>query len=295
MALFRVAVRDMAPLSGVRAVNVLGQSLASGPWLWGATVMGLGVILQLLALGRLTVPEAEPAFVAGLVLLLVITRAFFGERLSPVEWGCLLLMAAGSVLVARALAASHMADPPPVSGPVLYAVSGISLVVPVLLFVAGDLRPSGLHARRLTGVAYGITSGVLIGTAEMALVAIVRVDPDVLLRTPYPYLFFIAVGLGIGQLQIALQRCRMVVVVSIATIVAKTQLTLSFALVLAAGPRFEHLTPPVLGLGLAMLGTALVLVPRHDLDQRDDLGLRDDLAPRGYAAPETGPFASPGR
>jgi hypothetical protein len=152
-------------------------------------------------------------------------------------------------------------------------------VVPVLLFVVGDRRPSGVHARRLTGVAYGITSGVLIGTAEMALVAVVRIPPDELLATPYLYLFAFAVVLGIAQLQIALQRCRMVLVVSIATIVAKTQLALSFALVLAEGPRLGHAARPMLSAGLALLGAALVLVPRHDLEPR---GPRDagSLIPR---------------
>lgn len=120
-----------------------------------------------------------------------------------------------------------------------------------------------MHARPLTGVAYGISSGVLIGTAEAAMAAIARTPIGSVLTTPFPVLFVLAVGLGIGQLQIALQRCRMITLVFIATVVAKTQLVILTALVLDPQREIDGLPLSLIG-GMTMFTLAITLVPRHD-------------------------------
>jgi drug/metabolite transporter (DMT)-like permease len=266
IAFFKVAASRMQRLLGTHVVHTAAQIITSRIWLLGALVMGLGVGLQLVALSALPLPIAEPVFVAGLIFLIAIAFGYFEERLSGGEWCCLLLMAAASMMVAGSVAGSRALGPSLPSPLMLAAVVVPSLVLPVALLSAGDLRSVGQHARPLNGVAYGISAGTLIGTAELAVKGLseLRADAGSAPATVYPYLFVAAGGLGAAQLQIALQRCRMITVVFVATVIAKTYLLVAATLLFGGGRYRDHVSVPLLTAGLMLIGLAVTTVPRHD-------------------------------
>ncbi|MGI8329249.1 hypothetical protein ACRYCC_04745 [Actinomadura scrupuli] len=259
IAFFKVAASRMQRLLGAHVVHTAVQIITNRIWLLGALIMGLGVGLQLVALAALPLAIAEPVFVAGLIFLVAIAFGYFEERLSGGEWCCLLLMAAASVMVAGSVTGSGGPGPSAPSPLMLAAVVVPSLVLPVALFSAGDLRPMGQHARPLNGVAYGISAGILIGAAELAVKGLSESRADAP-ATVYPYLFVAAGGLGVAQLQIALQRCRMITVVFVATVIAKTYLLIAATLLFGGG----RVSVPVLTAGLLLIGLAVTIVPRHD-------------------------------
>ncbi|WP_119727048.1 hypothetical protein [Thermomonospora amylolytica] len=262
IAFFKAAADRMGTLHGTRPLRMIAEMLASPVWAAGAVIMAVGPALQIVALSLLPLPAAQPVFMSALVVLVAIGLGCFAERLDGRECGCLLLVALGTVLVAAA-AAGTGGDAVPPATPFLLLMTLPCLAGPVAVFVLRDLRPAGGHARPSTGVTLGVTAGALIGTAELALTGMTRLDPSTLAATPYPYLFLVAVGLGIGQLQAALQRHRMVIVVFAATAVAKTHLlltgTILYRLSWPDGPGAA-----LLPLGAVLIAMAVVTLPRHE-------------------------------
>ena len=73
------------------------------PWFIGGLLFyGVNVVLFAKALDRLPVSAAYPVLAAcGFVLLAVVSAVVFGERLSPVQYGGIVVTIAGIALVAR--------------------------------------------------------------------------------------------------------------------------------------------------------------------------------------------------
>ena len=261
---FKMAATGMRPLQGSRPLHLTWTLLTSRTWITGAIVLGVGAAVQVAALSGLSLFEALPMFLAGLGVLLLLAVPVLGERLTPREWGCVVLLAAATVLLVRATPAGHAtaaaAPPPP---PLVVAVAMPSLLVPCIMFLAGDRARKGVHARPLTGVALAINVGLLTGVGELMLrgAASLADVPGTLAGTPYPYVFAAAAPLALGQLQIALQRSRLVVVGLVATATAKTYL------LLVATPLYGEPWPAERGqaaLALALSVLAVAAVPHHE-------------------------------
>ncbi|GAA3236199.1 hypothetical protein [Actinocorallia longicatena] len=261
-AVFKVAARRMPPLRGTQPLRFIGQVLSSPIWLAGAAVMGVGMVLQFNALVHLPLTRAVPAFLLALPALPVIACGVFGEPVSRVEGVSMAVMGVGALLIAGAGAEAV----PDELGPLALALIVVpSQVLPIVLFSAGDWHEEGQHARRLSGIAYGLSAGVLIGLAEFTLGVIARHEiVPATLATPYPYVFVLAASTGIAQLQIALQRCRMVIILFIATVTAKSYLVAVTGVLALTDSPVRPLTPWLLTAGVFLFFFALLTVPRYE-------------------------------
>ncbi|NED52781.1 hypothetical protein G3I24_18000, partial [Micromonospora aurantiaca] len=123
----------------------------------------------ILALRNLPLSQAVPIFMSGVVPLLLIALVFFGERLTAREWLSLVLIGGAILLLTASLSGDEpigSADAP------LWKIAVVvapAVAVPVLILVLGDYRPDGRHARPVTGIAYGLSAGFPVGTAELAI------------------------------------------------------------------------------------------------------------------------------
>lgn len=265
--LFKNAALSMPPLRGTRPFHFAVTVLSSGIWLAGGLVMGVGVALQFAALSRLSLALLVPSLLCGLVVLMFLAFFVSGEGTTASELCCLAMMTVGGMVIAW----SGPGAPPPVSPPLLVLLAVPSLIVPVLIFSLGDTRPEGQHARPLTGIAYGLSAGTLIGLAELALSLQSREELTAsALAGPLPYLFALAVACGIAQLQIALQRCRMIIVLFVATVVAKAYLVLASGLLHLGSGVAPFSSPWLLPPGLALVAAAFFLSPHYETGRRHD-------------------------
>lgn len=263
VALFKVAANRMEPLHGSHPFKLARQMLITPIWYAGGFLAAAGLALQWIAMSSLSLPAAQPAFVSGLVPLLLFATVLLGERLTPREWGCVALAALATLLVALSSTGFGSAGQPP-SPWVVVALTLPALSLPVAMFNFGELSPIGAHARRPTGVAYGLSIGILIGTAELALegIALFHDAGTPIMATPYPYLLVLAGALGVAQLQISLQRCRLAMIGVIATVTAKTYLlTVSLILYGYGWPGGRSVL--LLVTGLALSAAALAAVPPY--------------------------------
>ncbi|SNS23959.1 hypothetical protein [Actinomadura mexicana] len=293
--LFKTAAGRMGPLSGRRPLHAAGLLVRSPRWLAGLAVLMAGFGLSATALVALPVAATLPAYGLGLVLLLAVGMSGFGERPTSREWLAVLITVAAMVTAALSVlpvlpghggAAPHRVGAAAAALPMWKAalVCVPSLAVPLWMFCVRDRPVGGRHARPLTGIAYGIGAGVLLGATEvfgqgMAMMFAAGRGTGVP-SSPHPYLFLLAGAFGVGLLSIGLQRCRLTVIVTVVTVTAKTHLLLSATLLYAEpwprepGPFWLRAA----GVGLAVL--ALLAFPRHER--------RALLAPHGRRSPGPG-------
>ncbi|MFI6519368.1 hypothetical protein ACIBF1_27695 [Spirillospora sp. NPDC050679] len=268
-ALFKRAGARMPPLRGTRPLHLLGELARSPLWLAGLLVFAVGMELQIIAFAELPLGVAQPLFASTLLVLLWIGATCFGERLAPREWLGVGLFALSAVLVWASVRPGPrgIGSLPP--APLAVAVVVPSVLLTVLLFSRGDLRPAGRHARPLAGVAYGLGSGVALGAGEVAIKGLAVVNaargqgPHPL-ATPYPYLVGLAVAVGLAQAMIAMQRCRMVVCVSVCTIAAKTYLVLVGSLLYGGDWPADPLWGAVRAAAVLLAAGAVAVFPRYE-------------------------------
>ncbi|TDC73802.1 hypothetical protein [Actinomadura sp. 7K507] len=306
--LFKTATGHMSPIGGRHPLHAAGRLVRSPRWLAGVLVLLAGFALSATALVTLPVVATLPAFGLGLVLLLAVGMSGFGERPTSREW-----LAAIITVAAMATAAlSVMPGPGDSLADALHRTGGAeaaaalplwkaalivvpSLALPLWMFCVRDRQVSGRHARPLTGIAYGLGAGVLLGATEvfgMGMATMLAGDHGTgVLASPHPFLFLLAGALGLGLLSIGLQRCRLTIIVTVVTVTAKTHLLLSATLLY--GEPWPHDPGLFLlrtaGVGLAVL--ALLAFPRHERRTRTT---RHGRTTRSAAPPVPGPV-SPAR
>lgn len=279
-AVFKVSARRMKTLHGTRPIHLFGQMFSSWIWLIGLAIVSVGFVLQIRALTMLPLGVAQPIFVSTLVILLWIAVGVLGERLTAREWLGLALFAVATLMLAMSVVPGQKTTSAVPPQGLFLAVAIPSLVIPVIAFSIGDLRPAGRHARPLAGVAYGLSSGVLIGTAELAVKGITNVynsgvhDVMALLAEPYIYVITAGVILGICQAQIALQRCRLAIVLAVCTVAAKTQLVLMGTLLYGEPWPHDALWSWLRAVGFALGIAAIALFPRYE-EPEHQLGRED--------------------
>ncbi|MFI0374151.1 hypothetical protein ACH35V_40370 [Actinomadura sp. 1N219] len=265
-AFFKVAADRMAPLRGNRILHMTWTIVSNWIFLIALAFVLGGLSLQIMALSKLPLSTAVPIFMSGMVPLLLIALVFFGERLTAREWLSLLLIG-GAILL---LTASLRADEPIGSADAplwkIAVVVGPAIAVPVLILVLGDYRPDGRHARPVTGIAYGLSSGFPVGTAELAIKGwsdhADAARPEIVL-TPWPYLTVCSAAIGFGIMVMAFQRCRVSIVSTVMTVTAKTYL-LTMGTFLYAEQWPQDMAHSGMRLGALALGVIAVLqFPRH--------------------------------
>ncbi|MFB4301317.1 hypothetical protein [Actinomadura sp. NTSP31] len=279
--LFKTAVGRIGPIGGRRPLHAAGLLLRSPRWVAGVLVVLAGFALFAGGLTALPVVAALPAYGLSLVLLLVVGMSGFGERPTSREWLAVVIVVAAMVTAALSVLPAHgepLADAlhrPDGAGaaqalPLWKAglVFVPSLGLPLWMFFLRDRPVAGRHARPITGIAYGLGAGVLLGATEvfgqgMALMLAGHRGTAVL-SSPHPYLFVLAGVLGLGLLSLGLQRCRLTIIVTVVTVTAKTHLLLSATLLY--GEPWPH--APALFLlrvaGVLLAVLALLAFPRHE-------------------------------
>lgn len=265
-AVFKLAADRMAPLRGNRILHMIWTIVSNWIFLIALAIVLGGLSLQITALSNLPLSTAVPIFMSGMVPLLLIALVFFGERLTAREWLSLLLIGGAILLLTASLSGNEpisSADAP------LWKIAVVvapAVAVPVLILVLGDYRPDGRHARPVTGIAYGLSSGFPVGTAELAIKGWSDHADAASLRialTPWPYLTVVAAAIGFGIMVMAFQRCRVSIVSTVMTVAAKTYL-LSMGTFMYGEPWPQDMTHSAMRLGALVLGAIAVLqFPRH--------------------------------
>jgi multidrug transporter EmrE-like cation transporter len=265
-AVFKVAAGRMAPLRGNQIPRLALTMLSSWIFLLGLVLVLGGLWLQIIALARIPLSEGVPIFVSGLVPLLVIAVVFFGERLALREWLGLALIAAAMLLIAVSIGSLPPITAHPVPLWKLAAVVVPALCVPLLLVAFGDTSPDGRHARPVAGIAFGLASGLPVGTAELAIKGWgdAHAKGFSILSTPYPYVTVLAAAAGFGIMQVGFQRCRVAIIATVMTISAKSYLLLVGALLYGEPWPSDKGRVWLRVFGFAVAGAAVLAFPRHE-------------------------------
>lgn len=281
---FRHSAARMPPLRGSRPFHTAWHMLTDGVWFSGGLLLFIGLAYEVIAFSALPLGVAQPAFTISLVLLLVYATLFLGERLSRREWVSVALFGVATVMLGLSSAESDGTDLD-AGSPALWKLALVTippLTIAGLVWLIGDRRRGGRHARPLAGVAYGIGAGVCAGVAETGIRGIAAVWADqgtveALVASPYPYLTLGMAALALAQLQIALQRCRIIIIATILTVTGRTMLVLCSPVLFAESwPEGTLMTLlRVGGFALTLLGIAIF--PRHEM-------------PRPAAVPRYGPL-----
>jgi drug/metabolite transporter (DMT)-like permease len=267
---FKVAANRMPVLRGTQPIRLLRLMFTNWLWLIGVVVVLAGVATQVAALTMLPLTIAEPIFAASLVFLLFYAVVFFRERLTGREWGSVALFGAATLLIGVSNGEGEVLTSSVAPGSTLAVIVVPALVIAAAVLVGCDVRAFGRHARRLSGVAYGIGSGVSLGLSELSLKGVASAYNEHGLMaaidgTPYSYVAIGMAVVGFMQLQIGLQRCRISIVSSVFTVTAKTQMAVLGPLLLYNEPwPNDRLLFALRILAFVLALIALALFPRHE-------------------------------
>ncbi|NKZ06923.1 DMT family transporter [Actinomadura latina] len=286
---FRASARRMEPLRGSRPFRVARLMLTDPLWLGGGLLLFLGLGYEVVAFSAMPLAVAQPIFAVALVLLVAYAVRFLGERLSVREWTSVALFVLATMLIglsateegdlhADATLAGTLARPW-----MMIAICTPAVLIAALVWLVGDRRATGRHARKLAGVAYGIGAGACAGLAEAGVRGISIVYQETgsvqaVLQSAYPYLTIGLAAIALGQLQVALQRCRVAIVAVVLTVIGRSYLLLASSVLF--GEDWPRDAGPFLlragGFILALL--ALVLFPRHE-ERAPEPAVRNSVHP----------------
>ncbi|MFG2005836.1 hypothetical protein ACGFNU_42475 [Spirillospora sp. NPDC048911] len=301
-AIFKTTASRMPRLTGARPLHTTRHLALDPVWLWGLTTLIIGLVSQSLVMTRLPVSVVVPMYGPVMAVLLLVSVSNFGERVTGGERRALavLLMA----LLAFAAAGGLLTDDSATeagrwdaSAP-LWKLSLIvvpSLLIPLWLFTVRDRPVDGRHAKRVTGVAFGLGAGVVVGLAESSGASIARIVTEhpwqygPVLASPHPYIVTVAGLLGAGLAQIGLQRCRLSVVIIVLAVGSKASLWLTGILVYGQPWPQTPGTFLLSAIGLILAFWSVLLIPRHEPEPAR-VEVKVESAPRSVRATE---FAAP--
>jgi len=278
------------PTLDIRHVpRVVVSLLTSRAWLAGFALMLTGLACQTVVLTFEPVSIVQPVLASGVVLVLILSRLVLRERLGGAEIWCVAAIAGSVVLLALSATgtgteAGHHASPGWVA-----AVMIPSIVLGVLVASSSLRARTRKHGAPVTGVCFGIGTGLLYGVATLSIKALsgllvshhtaVGIVIGVLTS---PYLYVLGGCLGVAMLlfQTALQACRASIVVPVSSVV-------SSAYVVIAGTWLfhEHLPASPVRLGLRLAGIVLATLVLVLLSRQAPERARGDTAPGTETVP----------
>jgi len=226
---------------------------------------------------------AQGLFVTGLVMLLLLSALFLGERSSGRERQGMLAILAALLMIVSSLHNSSETISKLAPVPLLLGICLPSLALGLALFLSAERRSRRRHRLPTAGVPYGVAVGFLYGVSSLAIKGVAGLlDPGdlggtlvALLSSPYPYLLLFTGSTGLVLSQTALQRCRASLVVPVCTTVNFLYATVS-GTVAFAEPLPEQPLRLALRLGGAALAVCvLVTLPRHEPDPGSGAGDAD--------------------
>jgi uncharacterized protein YbaR (Trm112 family) len=221
------ALAQLPAISGRRLVRI-ALTLGSSPrWLTGFALMLCGLAFQVLALMLAPVTVVQPAIASGVALVLVLSRLVLREHLGRGEYVCVAVMALAVILLALS-AGSTAGEVGHRFGGAQAAAVAIPSVLLALAAGSSALRAgSRRHGPPVTGVSYGVATGLLYGVAALAIKALSGVLLHrhgvaniliTLLSSPYLYVMAGCSAAGLLLFQTALQRCRIAIVAPVSNV-----------------------------------------------------------------------------
>jgi drug/metabolite transporter (DMT)-like permease len=272
------------PALDIRHVpRVVVSLLTSRAWLAGFALMLTGLACQTVVLTFEPVSIVQPVLASGIALILVLSRLVLRERLGGTETWCVAAIAGSVVMLALSATgtgteAGHRASPGWVA-----AVMVPSVVLGVLVASSSLRTRTRKHGAPVTGVCFGIGTGLLYGVATLSIKALsgLLVGPHTatsvvigVLSSPYLYVLGGCLGVAMLLFQTALQACRASIVVPVSSVV-------SSAYVVIAGTWLfhEHLPASPVRLGLRLTGIVLATLVLVLLSRQAPERARGDIAP----------------
>ncbi|MFE4666649.1 hypothetical protein ACFRI7_17635 [Streptomyces sp. NPDC056716] len=278
------ALGALPEVSVRRPARLLRLVLGSPLWIAGSLALAAGFGAQLLVYRTLPIAAAQGIFVAGLVLLVLLSSRLLGEETSGRERYALAAILLALLMVVLSLDESADTVGRGASYPLVLLVCVPSLAAGVWLYRSAERGAGHRHRRPTTGVAYGVAVGLLYGVSSLAIKGVsgyLTADgPGAaltgVLGSPYPYLLLFTGAFGLIMSQAALQRCRASLIVPVCTTV-----TALYTAVLGTLAFGEALPADPARLGLRIAGTCLavavlLMMPTHDAAPRPPLGEKTD-------------------
>ncbi|WP_326795704.1 hypothetical protein OG946_09555 [Streptomyces sp. NBC_01808] len=305
------ALSALPELSVKRPARMVRVLVSSPLWLAGCLSLGLGFAAQLLCYRTLPLAAAQGILVSGLVLLVLLSSRFLGERLSARELAgvAAILLSLGMIVLSLDQDADTVSTSAPAGRFLLVALP--SLAAGLWLYLAAELRAKRRHRIPTTGIAYGVGVGFLYGVSSLTIKGVSGLVPgsDVLgtagdlLASPYPYTLAFTAVAGLVMSQAALQRCRASLIVPVCTTANCLHAVAAGTFVF--GEPLPHDAPRLLlrlG-GIALAVSVLLALPRHDEPAPEEPAgeapgpgpVRDEEPEAaGGAVPEAVPGSAPG-
>jgi uncharacterized membrane protein len=216
MVIEKLAIRRMPVLHARKSVEMLKTLFRAPLWFGGFLLLAAGLATQVFALTLAPISLVQAVSACGIVLLLVLSHFFLGDRLGRVEYigmGCvfLALLLLGLSVDPRA---DHARANTSLSGLLLVGLPAICVSF-VLFILAERVHGSSVDRARLRAPLFGLASGLLYGVAALGVKAVSSIIErhglasglGSVLSSPALYVVGVASGLGFLVFQTALQRC----------------------------------------------------------------------------------------
>ncbi len=260
-------ILEKRALGGIPAIDmrrvprVIVSLLTSRAWLAGFALMLTGLGGQTVVLTFEPVSIVQPVLASGVALVLVLSRLVLRERLGGAETWCVATIAVSVVVLALSATgtsteAGHYASPEWMA-----AVMIPSIIVGVLVAASSLHARSRKHGAPVTGVCFGIGTGLLYGVAALAIKALSGILVSrhtaasiaiAILSSPYLYVLAGCLGVAMLLFQAALQACRASIVVPVSGVASSV-----YFMVAGTWLFHEHLPASPVRLGLRLTGIAL--------------------------------------
>lgn len=268
------ALSSLPPLSAGQPARLVLHLLRSPLWIVGAASLLLGFAAQLAVYRTLPLIAAQGLFVTGLVMLLLLSSFFLGERSSGRERQGMVAILGSLVMIVFSLHNSSETISRVAPVPVLLVICLPSLALGVGLFLSAERRSRRRHRLPTAGVPYGVAVGFLYGVSSLAIKGVAGLlDFDdiggtvtAVLSSPYPYILLFTGSTGLVLSQTALQRCRASLIVPVCTTVNFLFATVSGTVAFAEPLPDEPLRLALRLGGAALAISVLVSLPRHEPD-----------------------------
>jgi drug/metabolite transporter (DMT)-like permease len=297
------ALVRLPAISGRRLVSLALMLTSSPRWLTGFGLMLCGLGFQIMALTLAPVTVVQPVIASGVGIVLILSHLVLRERLGRGEQVCVAVMALSVILLALSAgrAASEVGHR---FGGAQAAAVAIPSVLLALAIGASALRAgSRRHGRPVSGVSYGVATGLLYGVAALAIKALSGAVLHrhgfghiliAVVRSPYLYVMAGCSAAGLLLFQTALQRCRIAIVAPVSNVLGSI-----YFMVVGTWLFHERLPsdPVLLGLrlgGIVIAVCVVVLLSRQGAELADAAVPVPD-APRGESGVTKGEIHGPGR
>jgi drug/metabolite transporter (DMT)-like permease len=298
------ALERLPAISGRRVVS-LALTLGSSPrWLAGFSLMLCGLAFQVLALMLAPVTVVQPVMASGVAVVLVLSRVVLREHLGRGEYVCVAVMALSVILLALSAGGAAGEVGHRFSVVRIAAVAAASVLI-ALAAAASALRAgSRRHGPPVTGVSYGIATGLLYGVAALAIKALSGALLHrhgaagiliAVLSSPYLYVMAGCSAAGLVLFQTALQRCRISIVAPVSNVLGSI-----YFMVVGTWLFHERLPSDPVRLtlrlvGIVIAGCVVVLLSRSRAEGPTDVTVPGLRARHGESGVTKGKVHGPGR